>query len=99
MQQRPLTVPADHPAFEGHFPGRPLWPGALLIDEVLNVLHSELALDATQWELTSAKFLRAAVPGASLVLRFEQAGDCVRYCVDADEGTALVGTLGRRTCE
>lgn len=30
-----LSIPADHPALAGHFPGDPLAPGALILDAVL----------------------------------------------------------------
>jgi 3-hydroxymyristoyl/3-hydroxydecanoyl-(acyl carrier protein) dehydratase len=30
-----FTIPAEHPALPGHFPGRPVVPGALLLDHVL----------------------------------------------------------------
>jgi 3-hydroxyacyl-[acyl-carrier-protein] dehydratase len=34
-----VLVPPQHPAFEGHFPGAPLLPGVVLLDEVLRVVE------------------------------------------------------------
>ncbi len=33
-----FTVPADHPSLPGHFPGRPIVPGVVLLDEALACL-------------------------------------------------------------
>ena len=30
-----IAIPADHPAFDGHFPGQPLLPGVVLLAEVM----------------------------------------------------------------
>lgn len=69
-----LRIPADHPAFEGHFPGQPLLPGVCLLAEVL-----EAALDLPEWaeaigtapRLGAVKFLAPVRPGAVLSLRLE----------------------------
>ena len=34
-----VLVSPQHPAFEGHFPGAPLLPGVVLLDEVLRVVQ------------------------------------------------------------
>jgi 3-hydroxymyristoyl/3-hydroxydecanoyl-(acyl carrier protein) dehydratase len=34
MMEARLSVPASHPALPGHFPGHPVVPGVLLLDEV-----------------------------------------------------------------
>ena len=34
-----VLVPPQHAAFEGHFPGAPLLPGVVLLDEVLRVVE------------------------------------------------------------
>ncbi len=62
------TVPVDHPAFAGHFPGIPIFPGVLLLDTVLHATAAatELALDLC--EISSVKFLSPASPGDELVI-------------------------------
>jgi len=61
------TVPADHPAFAGHFPGRPIVPGVVLLDRVLH-LARQARPDASTWTVVQAKFLRPVGPGAVLRL-------------------------------
>jgi acyl-coenzyme A synthetase/AMP-(fatty) acid ligase len=64
-------VPADHPAFAGHFPGQPLLPGALLLSEVLEAVQGVPALAArlgAQPTLAAAKFLAPVRPGSTLVI-------------------------------
>jgi 3-hydroxyacyl-[acyl-carrier-protein] dehydratase len=35
-----LHIPAQHPAFDGHFPGAPLLPGVVLLDEILEAVRA-----------------------------------------------------------
>ncbi len=65
--ERAWVVPADHPAFAGHFPGRPILPGVVLLDEALRAAR-ELAPDATAWSIPQAKFLQPVLPGEHLLL-------------------------------
>jgi 3-hydroxymyristoyl/3-hydroxydecanoyl-(acyl carrier protein) dehydratase len=52
-----VTIPADHPALPGHFPGRPIVPGVLLLDAVMQ------AAGLGQGLLRRAKFLAPVLPG------------------------------------
>jgi len=65
--ERDWRVPTDHPAFAGHFPGRPILPGVVLLDEALRAAR-ELAPDARAWTIPQAKFLQPVLPGDALQL-------------------------------
>jgi 3-hydroxymyristoyl/3-hydroxydecanoyl-(acyl carrier protein) dehydratase len=65
-----IAVPADHPAFAGHFPGKPILPGAALLDAVLPTIAAELGWDLGACEIAAAKFLGIVRPGAALQLSF-----------------------------
>lgn len=73
----PLTIGADHPAFAGHFPGRPIVPGVLLLDMTQRAIESAIGQLLT--ELPVAKFLSPAGPGDVLELEYEVAGSAVRF--------------------
>jgi 3-hydroxyacyl-[acyl-carrier-protein] dehydratase len=89
-----FEVAADHPAFAGHFPGSPILPGALLLDEALHVIEKDRNLDLTQWQVTTAKFLAAVRPGDALAIEHSAASDgTLRFAVRSAERTALTGIL------
>jgi 3-hydroxymyristoyl/3-hydroxydecanoyl-(acyl carrier protein) dehydratase len=69
----PLTIAADHPAFAGHFPGSPLLPGVVLLDEALQAARRAGALPAAPFRIASAKFLRPVTPGSRLVIHHRRA--------------------------
>jgi 3-hydroxyacyl-[acyl-carrier-protein] dehydratase len=90
-----LSIPADHPAFEGHFPGHPILPGALLLDEALALIESDSKLDLLEWVLASAKFLEPVRPGDVLTVEHARTGDTIRFAVRIAGRPALSGTLAR----
>lgn len=53
----------DHPCGAGHFPGNPIIPGALLLDEVLARIATDLDIDGLVWRVKSAKFPQPVRPG------------------------------------
>lgn len=63
------TVPADHPAFAGHFPGAPILPGVVLLDTVLHAIAAATGIALDVCEISSVKFLSPAGPGDELVIR------------------------------
>ena len=66
-----FAVPADHPALPGHFPGRPVVPGVLLLDAVLR------AAGVAEGRVLRAKFIAPVLPGeeVEIVLARRGGGD------------------------
>jgi len=63
-----------HPTAAGHFPGNPIIPGALLLDEV--VAACTAALGRTRGvSIRSAKFLHPVRPGDALGVRWRFVAD------------------------
>lgn len=81
MNQLPLSIPADHPAFAGHFPGRPIVPGVVLIDHAQHAIETATGLRLVG--LAVAKFLSPVGPGETLSVTFEQVDAGVRFQVAA----------------
>lgn len=71
MGESPLRIPTDHPAFAGHFPGHPVVPGVVLLDEALATIAAAEGLAPGLWRLALVKFRRPVGPGEPLVLRWK----------------------------
>lgn len=64
-----VPIAADHPAFAGHFPGRPIVPGVVLLDQVIIAVRQWRATPETDTvEIANAKFLSPVGPGEELQL-------------------------------
>lgn len=58
-----FAVPHDHPALPGHFPGRPIVPGVLVLDHVLAAIEAAQGPLQGGLRLPQVKFLQPLLPG------------------------------------
>ena len=78
----PIRIGADHPCLAGHFPGKPVVPGVLLLDEVARAL--ERASGTTLRALPSVKFLAPLLPDEAAELVLLPGDARVRFRIERD---------------
>lgn len=91
MPSLALLIAADHPAFAGHFPGQPIVPGVVLLDQA--VLLVEAAEHVQVAGVAMAKFLSPAGPGEALWLDYEPAEHAIRFEIRAADRKIASGRL------
>lgn len=71
-----FVIAPDHPSLPGHFPGRPLVPGVVLLDRVVAAIEARHGpLGALR--LPQVKFMQPLLPGEPA--RVELDGDAPRW--------------------
>ena len=98
MAERLLSfeVATDHPVFAGHFPGRPIVPGVMLLEWVQAEVAAALGRAPHELRVREAKFFMPLEPAQRAQLRFETpAGDAARcaFEIRRDETLVVRGTL------
>ena len=87
-----FTAGADHPALPGHFPGRPIVPGVVLLDEVLAAIEAETGLGGAV-RLERVKFASPVGPGEEVAILLGPVRDgTVGFACVAGERRVLAGT-------
>lgn len=93
-----IPIPAEHPSFAGHFPGRPLLPGAVLLDVIATALEAA----HKGWRVnvfSNIKFPAPVRPGDSLALHYrftrgaDGAGAVVQLRATSRTATVCIGRL------
>ena len=92
-----LCVPADHPALPGHFPGRPVVPGVVILDEVIRAAEQCSGTPLQVAGLPSAKFLSPLLPGVAAVVEFTRRGTAWSFTVTSGTATIARGVLTAAT--
>lgn len=84
-----FTIPFDHPSLPGHFPGRPIVPGVVLLDRVLEAVEAEHgALGALR--LPQAKFVQPLLPGEEARVEILRVADAPRWRFRVLRGDAVL---------
>ncbi len=92
------TVPVDHPAFAGHFPGNPILPGVVLLDMALQAIAISAGTRLDACEIGAVKFLHPVHPGDQLEIRHQfSAGGAIRFDIAAGPCKIASGNIVPRT--
>jgi 3-hydroxymyristoyl/3-hydroxydecanoyl-(acyl carrier protein) dehydratase len=89
--QHMFQVDAGHPCLPGHFPGQPLVPGVLLLEQVA------LALRAWRGERLSrvveAKFVAPLLPAQEACVSLAESSGRVRFTIRRGDALLARGTI------
>ena len=84
----------DHPASQGHFPGNPIIPGAVLLDETLRAIEAGLDAGLAPFRIRSAKFLHPTRPGDRVLIEFSRtARGEIKFTCAVEGRTVLTGQV------
>jgi 3-hydroxyacyl-[acyl-carrier-protein] dehydratase len=89
------VIPGDHPSLAGHFPGTPIVPGVVVLDEVAAAL-ADWRKESTLTGIPSVKFIAPIKPGQSFVISFgftNSAGPQIDFCCRLDGRVVVEGRL------
>lgn len=90
--KQPLPLPSPHPSLEGHFPGEPILPGVVLLDEALHAIEAASGTRG-RWRIGSVKFLGAVSVRPTLLLEYERtASGAFRFTITDAGRPVATGT-------
>jgi 3-hydroxyacyl-[acyl-carrier-protein] dehydratase len=88
-----LTISADHPTFAGHFPGMPIVPGVVLLDEAMHAIANAIDHNGA-WQIGSVKFLSPLGPGTHVIIEHEaQTSGAIRFDIREGERPIVSGSI------
>jgi 3-hydroxymyristoyl/3-hydroxydecanoyl-(acyl carrier protein) dehydratase len=89
------TISADHPSLPGHFPGTPIVPGVVILDEILAAL-TEWRGDSHATAIRAVKFLAPLKPQQPFTISLsadQDAEDEVDFSCRVDDRVIVEGRL------
>jgi len=89
------TIGADHPSLPGHFPGAPVVPGVVILDEILAAL-TEWREDSHLTVIRAVKFLVPLKPEQPFTICLSASQDAeseVDFCCRVEDRVIVEGRL------
>ncbi|MCC6139946.1 MAG: beta-hydroxyacyl-ACP dehydratase [Nitrospira sp.] len=96
--ERVVSISSDHPALPGHFPGHPVVPGVLVMDEVIETLREQYGRGIVVTGLPSVKLSSPLLPGERLTIGIAPEGDdTVIFTCRVDRRIVATGSIRFRS--
>lgn len=94
ISEHRVVIPALHPSLPGHFPGHPVAPGVVILEEVLQAFTTQHP-QRTITGFPVVKFLAPVLPEQAFTIRFEPTrnGAISFSCVRDDGSVVAQGRL------
>lgn len=94
VQEFTFSIPAAHPSLAGHFPGNPLVPGVLVLDEVISGCERAANEPLKLRGIPMVKFVSSLRAGQLARVRVERtAPEQIRFTVHHGEILVAQGAL------
>lgn len=87
-----FRIAAEHPCLPGHFPGQPVVPGVVVLDEVLALARAQFG-DRILLRMPQVKFAAPLLPEQDARVDFEPRSDRLRFRVLRGEDVIASGEL------
>lgn len=89
-----MKIPGTHPALAGHFPGNPVVPGVVIIDQVVSAISDKKGRSVVIKSIPFIKFLNPVGPDQDFDIRLvEKESGKVDFSVYSGEIKVLTGSL------
>ena len=92
MRAGTFTIPADHPALPGHFPGNPVVPGVLVLDHATTAILNAYPGQRLA-ALPQVKFLQPVRPGDTVTIIYAATPPRIPFACHIGPDEVLRGTL------
>lgn len=87
-----FTISPDHPSLPGHFPGQPIVPGVVLLDQVIQAIEASHGT-LPPLRLPQVKFLQPLLPGQRAEIQLEGTLPRWKFRVLRDQTTLASGEI------
>ncbi len=87
-----FRIADDHPSLPGHFPGRPVVPGVVLLDAAFALILAQRPGRLVAG-VPSVKFTRPVQPGQKVLVSCDAGGDRVAFACTVEGQPALHGSV------
>ncbi|GHH53604.1 MAG: hypothetical protein ABN502_08390 [Gammaproteobacteria bacterium] len=88
-----FRVPSDHPCLPGHFPGNPVVPGVVILDEVVALVADRLGHAPAALQLAQVKFVQPLLPEQEATIELQGEAPQWRFAVRHGERVLASGSV------
>ncbi len=88
-----ILIPSVHPSLDGHFPGRPVVPGVVILDYVIDAAERFVPASFVVRGLVQVKFVRVLLPDEEASIELESRDSMLHFSVKVGTDLVARGTL------
>lgn len=88
-----FSIAADHPCLSGHFPGRPIVPGVVILEQVLCAVAKHAGHEVVANTLPQVKFVQPLLPGQLATIALQRRDQLWQFDIRVETAMVATGSL------